>query len=142
MTWREALALKIEGCLADMERSNERLRETLNYAQEHLFKEDKMLSKEKALARVRAKFPEEQRRLEQVAPAKVSKAKGKRGSVQHLGEAKDIEQMREEAEQEDELATVQDLDRIASSSHKKGKKAIELDDELRRAEAIEKGRDY
>ena len=83
--------------MAEMELANAHLARLFGEVQERLFAEDKALRMEKALARMRAKLPEEQKKLEDMTTAK-------------------------------------------EFAKKKGR-TQQFDDELRRAEAIEKGRD-
>ncbi len=104
--------------MAEMELANAHMARMLGEIQERLFAEDKVLSREKALARIRAKIPEPQKKLEGREWTKVAKKKGKEGSVQHLGEAKDAEQLIDE--EEDELAYDKDRDARALALDDRG----------------------
>ena len=88
----------MEACLEQMRLANANLQTVFEMAQERLFAEDKALNREKALARIRAKLPDNQKKIEEMTPACHTKRKGK-GSVQHLGEAKDAEQLIDEEEE-------------------------------------------
>lgn len=90
----------MEACLAEMDLANAHLSRVFGEIQEHVFHEDKAISKEKAIARIRAKMPPPQRKLEDTTTARELKKKRKAGSVQHLGEAKDAERMIAEEEED------------------------------------------
>jgi len=116
----------MEVCLAEMELVNAHLQRTANEIIEKILEEGRATTREKAQERMRAQLAPQQKKLTDVRPAKISKKKGERekgeykaegaedvyfavkegkGSVQHLGEAKDAEQLIDEAEEyEDELA--------------------------------------
>ncbi len=69
----------MEGCLAEMVLANTHLARLFGELQERLFAEDKALSREKAVARIRAKIPPPQTKLEDTTTAKeLAKKKGKK----------------------------------------------------------------
>lgn len=91
-----------------MELANVHLEELLRDLQEKVLGEGRAITRDKATERMRAKMPEPQKSLTGREWVKDAKKKGK-GSVQHLGEAKDAEQLIDE-EEEDELAYDKDRD--------------------------------
>ena len=81
-----------------MELANVHLEELLRDLQEKVLGEGRAITRDKATERMRARIPEPQKKLEGREWTKLAKKKGK-GSVQHLGEAKDAEQLIDEEEE-------------------------------------------
>lgn len=64
-----------------MRLANKHLEEALHEFIEKILSEGRAATREKAAERIRAKLPTPQKTIEQVAPAKISKAKGKHYAV-------------------------------------------------------------
>jgi len=88
----------MEACLEEMRLANAHLEVVMAELQERLFEEQRATTREKAQERLKAKLAPAQKKLTGILVEKAWKAKGKKGSVQHLGEAEDAERMIEEEE--------------------------------------------
>jgi len=82
-----------------MELANQHLQKLLDEIIEKLMDDQRAWTREKAAERTRARLAPAQRKLSEIAPARHSRGKAK-GSVAHLGEAKDAERMIDEGEAE------------------------------------------
>lgn len=67
LTKREELAILMEGCIEEMKLANEHLGSVFSRVQVLLLEENRALTREKAIERMRAKIPEPQKTIDQVA---------------------------------------------------------------------------
>ena len=81
LTWREQFALRAEACLEELNLANKHLEEALREFIDKILDEGRAATRDKAAERIRAKLPEPQKTIDQVAREATKKGKG-----DHAGE--------------------------------------------------------